>query len=134
MPITSTPPLSVRSVGLTVINGITLTFNLSQPFIAPLCLSTILISKKTSGPDIAGKVVPGDNTHTGRVYIDMNEATYTETKLQAVIPFRVIVSYDSLTLQVASLEVLRDLVLPAAAPALGAEVATVGNGAGAHHG
>lgn len=121
-------------VGTTVLNGIRLTFYLPQPYIAPLCLGMIIITKKTSGPALVGSVAPGDSTRFGRVYLDMNEEAFNNTQTQAVIPFKVIISYDSLTLEVFQMEIIRDLTLAAHSAPLALEGAVAGNGAPAHHG
>ena len=116
MPVTSTQPLSVKSVNYIASGSVKLYITLSQPLVGPMLLSTITISKKDSGPPITGTIVPADATHpVGKVYIDMDGPTFADTRAQANVPCKVVIGYDTTTYAVVQLEILREVAAHAGA-------------------
>jgi hypothetical protein len=101
-----TQPLPVSSIISTYVNSGMLTFVMASPYVPPLHVATIVITRKASGPT-SGTIIPGaDTTHGGSVLVSVDPATFTALRAQAMLPFRVVVSYDTLTNKVVQLEIV----------------------------
>jgi hypothetical protein len=112
MALTSTSPLPVATVIPDTTNSGMLTFILATPPITPLFLGDIQITRRLSGPNVTGKIAPGTPTHAGSAFVDMNPATYASTLAKAVLPFRVILTYDDVTKVVSNLEIVGAHTIP----------------------
>jgi hypothetical protein len=104
----STQPLPVSRVIYTSSSSGKLTFILTKP-LAPLFIGTIVITRTTSGA-LSSSVTPGaDAAHPGKVLLYVDESTFADLRAQAVVPFKVTLSYDDVTLDVVQLELVRDV-------------------------
>ena len=106
MALTLTPALAVQSIIPDTTNSGMFTLLLASPFVAPLCLGMVQVGRKLSGPDVTGTVVQGTAANPGTAFVDMNPTTYANAVAKAVLPCKVIVTYDDLTKVVSNLEIL----------------------------
>lgn len=73
-----------------------------------LYIGTISISR---GPvPISGTIFPGTALHPGRALISVDAVTFADLYAQAILPCRVTLGYDSLTLSVLQIEIFRGVV------------------------
>jgi hypothetical protein len=112
MALTSTSPLPVATVIPDTNNSGMLTFILATPPSTPLFLGEIQITRRLSGPNVTGKIAPGTPTRAGSAFVDMNPTTYASTLAKAVLPFRVILTYDDVTKVVSNLEIVGAHTIP----------------------
>lgn len=109
MPLTSTPPMPVSKVISTGSSSAKLTFILSPPYQSPLFIATIIITQ-SSGEHFSSSLTPGiDKQHGGKLYLYVDAATFAVLQCQAVVPFKVVLSYDTTTDEVVQIDVVRDV-------------------------
>jgi len=113
MSLSSTPPLSVSKVITTasIVGGTVskLTLILPAPYQAPLFLAVVIISQSTTGR-FSSSLTPGTNaTHGGKLYLYVDAATFAVLLAQGVVPFKVVLSYDTNTNDVVQIELVRDV-------------------------
>ena len=102
-----TQPLPVSRVIYTSSYSSKLTFVLQAPYLEPLFLQTIAITRVTSQP--SSNLTPGvAATSGGKALIYLNAVDFAALVAQRVLPFKVTVGYDDLTLDVIKLELLRE--------------------------
>jgi hypothetical protein len=108
MALVTTQPLPVSRASYPNPYGNTLTFVLPQPFLGPLFLNSIVITRVTSQP--TSSITRGAGaTQGGTALIYLNAADFTALVAQRVLPFKVVLSYDDVTLKVVKLELVRDV-------------------------
>ena len=107
MALVTTQPLPVSRASYPNPYGNKLTLVLPQPFLGPLFLNSIVITR-ASQP--SSSITPGAGpTQGGTVLIYVNAANFEALVQQRVLPFKVVLSYDDVTLKVVTLELVRDL-------------------------
>jgi hypothetical protein len=107
MALIATQPLPVGRVIYTSSYSNKLTFVLPAPYLEPLFLQTIVITRVTSQP--SSSLTPGvAATSGGKALIYLNAADFAALVAQRVLPFKVVLSYDDVTLDVIKLELQRD--------------------------
>lgn len=107
MSFTVTQPMSVTKVITTSIYSNKLTF-LVKP-VSPLFVNSIVITRSADGQFSSDINAGADAAHPGKVQIYLNDSSFTSLHAQAVLPFKVILTYDDLTLDVIQLELVREL-------------------------
>jgi hypothetical protein len=108
MSLTSTSPLPVKQVISTSPTSPLLTFVLATPLVAPLFLGSIVITRTTTD-HLSSSMTPGtDATHPGQLFLDVDATTFSNLRTQAVLPFKVVLSYDTLTNKVTEIDIFRD--------------------------
>jgi hypothetical protein len=109
MALTATQPLPVKQVIYTSSGGGKLTFILATPYLASLYLGSIVITRTTSG-HISGTITPGaDATHGGKALIYVDATTFADARSQAIVPFKVVLSYDTSSYDIVHFDILRDV-------------------------
>ena len=98
--IVTTPLMPVRQVINTSSSSGKLTFILTPA--SPLFIGTIVLTKVTSATPISGTLVRGvDATHPSKILLYVNGATFDAARSH-VLPFKVDLGYDDVTLDVSS--------------------------------
>jgi len=109
MALTSTQPLPVKQVIYTSGTSPKLTFILATPYVAPLFIGAIVITRTTTG-HFSSSITPGiDATHGGKLFLYVDATTFADLRSQAVVPFKVVLSYDAVTNDVVQIDVIRDV-------------------------
>ena len=104
----TTQPLPVSRVSYPNNYGNRLTFVLPQPFLGPLYLNSIVITR-VADSEVGSSITRGaGSTQGGTVLIYVNAANFDALVQQRMLPFKVILSFDDVTLRVVQLEVVRD--------------------------
>jgi len=108
MALTLTSPLPVKQVISTSPTSPKLTFILATPLVAPLFLGAIVITRTTTD-GISSSMTPGtDATHGGKLLLDVDATTFATLLARGILPFKVVLSYETLTNDVEQIDVLRD--------------------------
>ena len=110
MALTSTSALSVNQVISPSTTGSKVTFMLAP--VAPLWIGSVAITNSPTG-HFSGNLTAGTDAikHTGKVAIYVDAAAFADIRAHAVMPFQVIVSYNTNTFEVVELELVRDLTV-----------------------
>lgn len=113
MSLSPTPALPVSKVITTasILDGSVtkLTLVFSPLYLAPLFLGAIIISQSTTGR-FSSSLSPGpDAKHGGKLYLYVDAATFAILQAQAVVPFKIVLSYDVNTSDVVQLDIVRDV-------------------------
>jgi hypothetical protein len=104
----TTQPLPVSRVSYPNNYGNRLTFVLPQPFLGPLFLNSIVITR-VDDTEVGSSITRGaSSTQGGTVLIYVNAANFDALVSQRALPFKVIPSYDDVTLKMVQLELVRD--------------------------
>ncbi len=110
MSLTSTPPLPVKQVIYTSSSGGKLTFILATPYLEQFFLGSVVITRATSGYT-SGKIDRGaDATHGGKASVYVSQPIFADLHAQAIVPFKVVLSYDTVTNDVVDVDIIRELV------------------------
>src|SRR5882724_4273482 len=109
MALTSTPPLPVKQVIYTSGTSPKLTFIMATPYLAPLFIGTIVITRTTTGHFSSSLTAGTGPTHGGKLLLYVDATTFADIRSQAVVPFSVVLGYDDVTDDVIQIEILRTL-------------------------
>jgi len=105
MAITRTAPLPVEEVAHQ--DNITLVLSMAAPLPSPLFIGSITV---TSGSALSGSFVPGTASHPGNATLNVGGALFN-TLLQTALPFKVVLTYDSVRRTISNLNVVVDAAL-----------------------
>jgi hypothetical protein len=81
---------------------------LSQPLLGPLFIQTIEFTCVADN-QVASSITAGNAARGGKVLLYVNAANFDPLVEQRVLPFKVVLSYDDLTLKVVKLELVREV-------------------------
>ena len=119
MPTSSTPPLTIKQAYLTA--GPKLTLILDKPYASPLFIYTIVVTRTVTGV-VAASVTPGtDAANGGKIQLQVDDATFTSIRAQAVVGGTVILTNDTTTLALVQVQfgtVIVAIPPPVIAPAI----------------
>jgi hypothetical protein len=108
MALLATQPLPVATITSTSLTSSLLTFTMHTPYLAPFHIGCIIIRRTRIG-HTTGSISPGaDTTDGGTVRLSVNAATFTALRAKAILPFRVVLNYDTLADKVIGLDILPD--------------------------
>jgi len=105
----TTPPLPVKQVIYTSGSSPMLTFILATPYLSELFLGGIVITRTSTGTatDI---IVPGtDQAHGGKVSMFVDPTTFADLRAQAIVPFKVVLTYDLSVSDVLRIDIIRNV-------------------------
>jgi hypothetical protein len=80
---------------------------LLSPLLGPLFLQTIEFTRVADN-QVASSITGGDAARGGKLLLYVNAADFDALVQQRVLPFKVILSYDDVSLRVVQLELVRD--------------------------